>query len=239
MEISIQALRIQRIKATEYGYSSALFPIILAFVLFGLFSLFSIWILTKSRSGTGFQQPLSPPGSASPPPPPSSSPFSSSSPKTGNQLSPPIASSPFSSAASPSSPTSPQLDQASAQELVQSWLNYKRRLFAPPYDSTQVQSYLVNPGPLYRDITRPGGSVDWLKTNQSYYQWNQLEILAAQDFQIFPDRAHIALTILEDLQLQTPRGIDRSKSSRKKQIWVYELKLDQGKWKVYDYRKDH
>lgn len=234
-----RSIRRHLAKPYESGYSSALLPIILLFIVFGLFSIFSIWLLTKTRSGSGFQQSLSPPSLASPPPPPSSSPFSTASPKPTNQVPPPQPGSPFSPSAPPSSPVSTQLDQASARALVQGWLNYKRRLFAPPYDSTEVQNYLVNPGPLYRDITRPGGSVDWLKSNQSYYQWNDLQILGAQDFQIFPDRAHIALTILEDLQLQTPRGIDRSKSSKKTQTWVYELKLDQGRWKVYDYRKDH
>ena len=44
--------------------------------------------------------------------------------------------------------------------------------------------------------------------------------------------------IVEDLELRTPRGIDPSKSGRKTQSWVYELKLNQYKWLVYDYRKD-
>jgi hypothetical protein len=96
----------------------------------------------------------------------------------------------------------------------------------------------VNPGPLYSDIAKVGGSVDWLRSNKSSYIYNDLKILDVSDFRQFPDRAHLTVRVLEDLELRTPRGVDRSKSGRKTQSWVYELKLHNGRWLVYDYRKD-
>ncbi|MCF8140611.1 MAG: IMS domain-containing protein [Cyanobium usitatum Tobar12.5m-G36] len=127
---------------------------------------------------------------------------------------------------------------STARQLVESWLVYKKTIFSTPYDISAIENFVVNPGPLYSDITRPGGSVDWLRSNNSSYYYRELKVLDVSDFRQFPDRAHLTVRIVEDLELRTPRGIDRSKSGRKTQSWVYELKLNQYKWLVYDYRKD-
>jgi hypothetical protein len=146
------------------------------------------------------------------------------------------ASSPFS--ASQSSGQAGNLDASDARRLVEAWLAYKKTIFSSPYDVSSIENYIVNPGPLYSDITRSGGSVDWLRSNNSSYKYNELSIVNVSDFRQFPDRAHLTVRIFEDLELLTPTGIDRSKSGRKTQSWVYELKYNRGKWLVYDYRKD-
>ncbi|MCP9807886.1 ARC6/PARC6 family protein [Cyanobium sp. HWJ4-Hawea] len=144
--------------------------------------------------------------------------------------------SPFSS--SFASPQSANLDASTAYQLVESWLSYKKAVFSAPYNISSIENYLVNPGPLYSDITRSGGSIDWLRSNNFSYYYRELKILGSSDFRQFPDRAHLTVRILEDLELRTPRGIDRSKSGRKTQSWIYELKFNKGKWLIYDYRKD-
>ena len=233
-----------RHKASMSGSTNPVLPIVAAFLAFGSFAGVSLVVLLRSRTpsapsapapSSGFPSvPASAPPTQAPPAVSTLQPgFPSSSP-TPNQ---PPANSPFSQ--QPSSPASSNLDAAGARRIVESWLAYKKQIFSAPYDTSRIDQYVVNPGPLYSDITRAGGSVDWLRHNRASYFYNELSILDVSDFRQFPDRAHLTVRIIEDLELRTPAGVDRSKSGRKVQSWVYELKLDNGSWLVYDYRKDH
>jgi hypothetical protein len=233
------------------GSSNPLLPVIAAFVFFIGFVGFSLWftlrakgpqVVSQGSSAGGFPtapalpsnpSAANPKGNSTPgfPAGPSAQPFAQPSAPT-----PASPRSPFSS--SSPAPQSVILDASTARQLVESWLVYKKTIFSSPYDTSAIENYVVNPGPLYSDITRPGGSVDWLRSNNSSYYYIELKVLDVSDFRQFPDRAHLTVRIAEDLELRTPRGIDRSKSGRKTQSWVYELKHNQGKWLVYDYRKD-
>lgn len=226
--------------SSSSGSVSPILPIVGAFTFFALFLTVSLWFITKSRSP---QSPVSSGFPTAPPTPPSgSSPSPPSGAVTPGFASPPAlqppaqSPSPFSS----SSPAqqSPSLDPVSARQVVESWLSYKKTIFSAPYDLSGIDNHIVNPGPLHSDIAKSGGSVDWLRSNKSSYYYNELKILDVSDFRQFPDRAHLTVKVLEDLELRTPRGVDRSKSGRKTQAWVYELKLHNGRWLVYDYRKD-
>lgn len=229
--------------SSNRGSISPIVPILGAFAFFVLFLTVSLWFITRSRSPQ-IPQPSVPSNfPVAPPTPPSGA--SSSSPNAS--ISPGFTSrpslrhlvqspSPFSN----SSPAqqSPSLDSGSARQVVESWLSYKKTIFAAPYDLSAIDNYIVDPGPLHSDIAKVGGSVDWLRSNKSSYYYNELKILDVSNFRQFPDRAHLTVRVLEDLELRTPRGVDHSKSSRKTQSWVYELKLHNGRWLVYDYRKD-
>jgi len=228
------------------GSSNPLLPILAAFVFFLLFVALSLWFIARSRiAGTSQQNPVSsgfptaPPISGRPNSPTSNGALSPGFPSTagGPPQSSSSSTSPFSPRSSFGSPT--QLDAASARHLVESWLQYKRTIFSSPYDISRLDQYVVNPGPLHSDITKPRGSVEWLRSRNSSYFYRDLNILDVFDFRQFPDRAHLTVKILEDLELRTPSGVDRSKSGRKTQSWVYELKLHNGKWLIYDYRKDN
>lgn len=229
------------------GSSHPFVPVLAAFVFFLLFVGISLWFIARSRFTRPDQQgaisssfPTAPPLSGSASTPPSNVPLNPGFPSLGGASSAPSSNtpSPFSSPSS-SVISSSQLDAASARQLVESWLQYKRTIFSSPYDTSRLEQYVVNPGPLHSDITRPSGSVDWLRSSNSSYFYKDLRILDVSDFRQFPDRAHLTVKILEDLELRTPSGVDRSKSGRKTQSWVYELKLHSGKWLIYDYRKDN
>jgi len=245
--VLIEKLLLRQVSArsseSARGSSNALLPVIAAFVFFIAFVAFSLWFSLRGRGPQVLSQrssiggfPTAPAHSSNPSP---SSPNGNSAP--GFPVGPSAQSSasshsPFSSP-SPA-PQSANLDSTTARHLVESWLAYKKTIFSSPYDISDIENYVVNPGPLYSDITGPGGSVDWLRSNNFSYYFNELKILEVSDFRQFPDRAHLSVRIVEDLELRTPLGIDRSKSGRKTQSWVYELKFNQGKWLVYDYRKD-
>lgn len=228
------------------GSTTPLLPILAAFIFFVVFAGVSLWLTMRSRGPQVVSQGSSTGGYPTAPALPSnpssantntnSAPGFPSGPSVQSPAPSPAApGSPFSS--SPAPPSS-NLDATTARQLVESWLAYKKTIFSSPYDITAIENHVVNPGPLYSDITRPGGSVDWLRSNSASYYYKELKVLNVADFRVFPDRAHLTVRILEDLELRTPRGVDRTKSGQKTQSWVYELKFNQGKWLVYDYRKD-
>ena len=231
----------------ERGSSNPLLPVLAAFVFFIAFVGVSLWFTLRAKgpqlgpqgsSVGGFPAaPALPSNTAPAIPNANSAPGFPGGPFAHSSAPPPAsARSPFSSSAPP--PQSANLDASTARQLVESWLAYKKTIFSSPYDISAIENHVVNPGPLYSDITRPGGSVDWLRSNNSSYYYKELKILDVADFRQFPDRAHLTVRIFEDLELRTPRGTDRSKSGQKTQSWVYELKFNLGKWLVYDYRKD-
>ena len=236
-----------RSRESARGSSNPLLPVIAAFVFFIAFVGVSLWFTLRTRGPQVISQGSSVGGFPTAPALPSNP--SAANPNGNSAPGFPAGPSAQSSAPAPASPRSPfsssspapqsaNLDATSARQLVESWLAYKKTIFSSPYDISAIENYVVNPGPLYSDITRPGGSVDWLRSNNSSYYYKELKVLDVADFRQFPDRAHLTVRIVEDLELRTPRGVDRSKSGRKTQSWVYELKFNQGKWLVYDYRKD-
>lgn len=243
---SLTGLLLRKPGIDSTGSSNPLLPVLAAFVFFLLFVGVSLWFIARSRIAATSQQngissgfPTAPPISGGFNSPPSTAALSPGFPSPAGGTPPASSSStsPFSPPSSFGSPT--QLDAASARQLVESWLQYKKTIFSSPYDISRLDQYVVNPGPLHSDITKPRGSVDWLRSSNSSYFYRDLNILDVSDFRQFPDRAHLTVKILEDLELRTPAGVDRSKSGRKTQSWVYELKLHNGKWLVYDYRKDN
>lgn len=232
--------------AIDRGSIRAYVPLLAAFAFFSVFIVVSAFFVVRSRS-SAVSSPAPPSGFPSP---------ASGTRQSSNQPTPPTIAPAFPSnqsaspgVATPATPASPfapslpglrsrQLDAASARRVVESWLNYKKVLFSPPFDVSSLGNYVVIPGPLHSDLTSPGGSIDWLRSNRASYSYGELSIIRVGAFRQFPDRAHLSVEILEDLQLRTPNGIDASKSGRKSQAWVYELKAHNGRWLVYDYRKE-
>lgn len=241
--ISIRRSLPKKIRGFELGSINPLLPVITAIFFFIVFVVSSLLLTLRLKAPVFAPQTSGAGGFPTAP----ALPFNSSQsnpngnsvagfPSTSSTQSPITSNSPFSS--SSSAPNLTVLDASKARQLVESWLTYKKTIFSPPFDISALQSYVVNPGPLYSDITKPGGSIEWLRSNNYSYYYKELLILDSSEFRQFPDRAHITVQIIEDLELRTTHGIDSSKSGRKTQSWVYELKLNQGKWLVYDYRKD-
>jgi len=230
-----------------------------AIVFFVLFAAISLWLILRSGSK---QISGSPSPSAGFPAAASSGIAGSPSPAyAGKQIAPGFPSSP--SATAPSAPasgapapgasiattttpaassfassspaqTSPVLDAATAKGIVEKWLDYKKVLFSSSYDTSKMGSYIYSPGPVYDDITKKGGSLDWLRSSKSYYSYNDAKVLNIVNFSQSGENATLVARILEDSQLHIPSGIDKSRSGQKEQDWVYELKLRQGQWLIYN-----
>jgi len=137
---------------------------------------------------------------------------------------------------SPSSPATPSisgLNEAQARSVVEQWLAVKSQIFAPPFD-TNVADRIVADGPLWTDLTKTNGSIDWLKTNNSYYTFNSVRVNNVIRFTPSPTMPSLLVSISEDLVLHSPNGSEPTVSTNN---YLYTLKQEGGVWKVWDYRK--
>lgn len=126
-----------------------------------------------------------------------------------------------------------QIDEGQARQVVERWLAMKAQIFAPPFD-TKSADQIVAEGPLWTDLTKTDGSIDWLKKNNSYYTYNSYQINGVSQFTPSAEMPTILISVTEDSVLHSPRGSD---SSTKTGTWLYTLKQENGTWKVWDYRK--
>lgn len=117
--------------------------------------------------------------------------------------------------------------------IVEQWLTVKSQVFAPPYDSN-IADKIVASGPLWADITKTNGSIEWLKTNDSYYTYSTIKVNQVIRFSPSASMPSIVVSVTEDSTLHSPKG---NKSSSSTSNWVYTLKEEGGTWKIWDYQK--
>ena len=226
------------------GEINQILPLILAFGFFTLLLLGSLIFFASRSKNQNSQVPSTVPNNTVFQQNQNSSPFSQHTPppilpNTPNL--PPSQPSPFASSQQPS-PTNPSskavLNEEQAKATIKAWLLHKQKVFAKPYDVSQLDRYICKPGKLYLDITRPSGSIDWLRKNDYQYKYNSVEIQSVDRFDLLSSTESVVeVTIFEDLDLITPKGVDNSKSSSKTQRFEYDLKYILGGWKVCNYRK--
>jgi hypothetical protein len=130
-----------------------------------------------------------------------------------------------------------ELDQAKAQQLVQTWLDSKSKIFAPPFDRNLVKQ--ITTGPLYQDIVKPNGPVDWLQSNNSYYSYSKLSIDKIWAFSSNGGRPSLKVTISENRVLYGKNGKpDPVESGSSTKNWIYFFIQADGVWKIHDYREE-
>ena len=129
-----------------------------------------------------------------------------------------------------------QLTQEKAVEIVNQWLQAKSAIFASPYDKQLAQKYLA--GPLYEDITKPNGAIDWLQNNNYYYVYENGEVRQVWAFSTSGNRPQLKVSIYEERKLYTPRGVDNTQSGASTANYTYSFARDNGVWKIYDYQDD-
>ena len=129
--------------------------------------------------------------------------------------------------------------QKDAVNLIQKWQEYKRKIFAPPYDRNIAA--LVLTGKAYQDnIRKPNGedsSVDWLQKNSAYYFYGVQRIDSVESFDASETHATLDIVITEERTLYNRNGrIDSDASGFDTRLVRYNLQLDNGQWKIADYR---
>lgn len=125
------------------------------------------------------------------------------------------------------------LGQPEARAVVEQWLTVKSQIFAPPFD-TDLADQVVADGPLWRDLTKADGSIQWLKNNNSYYTYDRIRVDQVTRFNPSPTTPSIAVRVTEKSTLNSPKGQTPSSSTND---WIYILKKEGGTWKIWDSRK--
>jgi len=132
--------------------------------------------------------------------------------------------------------TNSELSQDQAVALVNQWLNAKSQIFAPPFNTQLARKYIT--GPLYRDITKANGTIDWLRRNKAYYVYKKSEIERVWSFASSGTRPALKVKISENRILFSPQGIDYSQSGTSTGNYRYYFIREQGVWKIYDYKEE-
>jgi hypothetical protein len=132
--------------------------------------------------------------------------------------------------------SSGSLNKDQALRTVKNWLDSKQKVFAPPWDRTVIKQYAT--GQLYSDISKSDGSVAWLKKYSAYYTFKSYKIDKVVEYSTSGQRPSLKLEITEDRTLHTPKGDDPSESGISTATLIYFFELEDGIWKIYDYRKE-
>lgn len=127
-----------------------------------------------------------------------------------------------------------ELSQEEAIAVVNRWLQSKQQIFSPPYNR-ELAAQLTT-GKLYDDITKVGGSIDWLSQNNARYEFRSSQIQAVNGFSVNEDTAVLQATVTEDRTLYVGQQIDTAQSGNSTGAVSYELKIADGQWKLADYR---
>ena len=125
------------------------------------------------------------------------------------------------------------LNELQARAIVEEWLSVKPQIFASPFN-TELADQVVATGPLWTDLTKTDGSIEWLKKNNSYYSYATIKVNEVIRFLPSPSMPSIVVSVSEDSVLHSPRGNTASSSTSN---WLYTLKEEGGRWKIWDYRK--
>lgn len=127
------------------------------------------------------------------------------------------------------------ISQEDALQLVQKWYAAKPQIFGGSFDRDLVAQLTM--GKIYESITKPGGSIDWLVKNNSYYTYNKSEITQVMGFSNSGDIPYMKVKVLEELYLHTETGIDRKNSGEYEIEYIYFFAKENGTWKIYDSQK--
>ncbi|WP_084544270.1 ARC6/PARC6 family protein [Chroogloeocystis siderophila] len=117
-------------------------------------------------------------------------------------------------------------------------MEYKRRLFAPPYERYLGDEILTDKA--YHDnISRADGkesSSEWLENNGSYYTYGIQSIDSIESFAASGSQATIELIVTEQRTLYgSSARIDRNGSAFDTRLVRYNLQSVNGQWKIADY----
>ena len=133
----------------------------------------------------------------------------------------------------PSAAPQSGLSQQQARAIVEEWLTVKSQIFAPPFN-TDLADQVVAAGPLWTDLTKSDGSIQWLKNNNSRYSYSIIRVNRVIRFIPSIAMPSIVVSVTEDSTLHSPKGAEKSSSTND---WLYTLKEETGRWKIWDYRK--
>jgi len=122
---------------------------------------------------------------------------------------------------------SPQLSRQEADELIESWLQAKRRIFAPPF-SRQLLDQLTT-GERYRGNS---GTIGWLQRNNGYYDYGVQKVESIERIVKNGKEATVRFNYTEDRTLYLNGQVVPKETDFKTRTVIYNLRFEEGRWKI-------
>ncbi|MBD2200191.1 MULTISPECIES: protein kinase domain-containing protein [Calothrix] len=122
------------------------------------------------------------------------------------------------------------LSQQETLDLINKWLEAKPSIFATPFDRQLAAS--LTTGKIYEDITKPGGTIDWLQQEKAYYRYGTKKIDPIGYFSSKSDRVEIEVQIRQGIDYYVNEKLKNSEINTSKYRFV--IVLENGKWKLSD-----
>jgi ARC6-like, IMS domain len=126
------------------------------------------------------------------------------------------------------------ISEPEVRSLIDSWFQAKRLMFGKGYSYEAANA--VSTGVLLNDITKPNGSIDWLKSNNAEYQFGVQKIDSISRIVSNGDDATVEIQATEDRTLYRDGRVDPTQTDFKSKTTVYTLKRSGGRWKISDYK---
>jgi hypothetical protein len=133
---------------------------------------------------------------------------------------------------SAAAPTTSSFSPEDGVALVEAWLEAKKTIFAPPYDLDLAANFLT--GPAWTDVSKPDGSVDWLRKNNTYYRYGGHQVTLQRLRKSTANQVVLDLTIQEQLNIYKNGRLRQSKTDR--DTYRFDLRRVGDTWKIYDRR---
>lgn len=129
-------------------------------------------------------------------------------------------------------PPSDVLTEQVAVELIQAWLQAKSQVYASPFDKEQAAN--LTTGKFYQDITKPGGTIDWLRQNNAYYRFGNFTVRPRGKFFVSGTQAEIEVEVTEDRTLIINGRPDTNQTESGTTVIRYSLQQVADRWKIAD-----
>jgi serine/threonine protein kinase len=125
----------------------------------------------------------------------------------------------------------PVFTEQQATDLINNWQDAKRQMFAPPFDRQLLEQFLTGKG--YESNV---GSQSWLQDNNAHYTYGVQSVDSIEEFIVSGDRATLDAVITEERTFYVnDKVIHDSNTAFDTRLVRYNLKLDNGQWKIEDY----
>ncbi len=120
------------------------------------------------------------------------------------------------------------LPKMDAVGVINRYLDAKDRIFASPFDRQLAANLLT--GNVYYDLTKTGGSIDWLQQNNAYYRYGFRKAEPLAYYVNNSDFAQIDVKVTQQLSLFKNGVLAEAKNSIKD--YRFTLRLENGSWKI-------